>query len=78
MFESMLTKVARPKEISWTSPKYLYIKMYSDEEKYDTYEILKGADIFLHKQLDLKPSTSKEVYKKAETIWKELILSILF
>ena len=69
MFEAMLTKVIRPKDVVWDSPKYLHIKINSEDEKYDTYEILKGADTFLHKQLDLKPSTSKEVYKKAETIW---------
>lgn len=72
MFEAMLTKVIRPKDVVWDSPKYLHIKVNSEDEKYDTYEILKGADIFLHKQLDLKPSTSKEVYKKAELIWKQL------
>ena len=72
MFEAMLTKVVRPKDVVWDSPKYLHVKINPEDEKYDTCEILKGADIFLHKQLDLKPSTSKEVYKKAETIWKEL------
>lgn len=72
MFESMLTKVIRPKEVSWTSPKYMYIKLTAEDEKYDTYDILKGADIFLHKQLDLKPSTSKEVFKKSENIWLDL------
>lgn len=72
MFEVMLTKAMRPKDVIWDSPKYLHIKFEDNDEKYDTCEIFKGADIFLHKQLDLKPSTSKEVYKKAETIWKEL------
>lgn len=72
MFEAMLTKVTKPADVVWDSPKYLHIKLASEDDKYDTYEILKGADIFLHKQLDLKPSTSKEVYKKAELIWKQL------
>ena len=68
----MITKVVRPKDVVWESPKYLHIKINNEDKKYDTYEILKGADIFLHKHLDLKPSTSKEVFKKAESIWRLL------
>lgn len=72
MFESMIVKSIKPKSITWDRPKYLSIKLDKTQEKYDDYELLKGADNFLHKQMDIKPSTSKEVYKKAESIWKQL------
>lgn len=69
MFESILGKVVKPKEVFWNSPKYINF-VFDNESK--TYEIFKGADVFLHKKLDIKPSTSKEVYKKSEDIWKQL------
>ena len=72
MFESMLVKIIKPKEIIWDNPKNLDIKLEKDAPKYTPYTLYKGADNFLHKQLDLKPSTSKEVFKKAETVWKQL------
>lgn len=72
MFESMLAKAIQPKQIIWDNPKKLDIKLNKEDPKYDTYEILKGAETFLHKQIDIKPSTSKEIFKKAEEVWKEL------
>lgn len=74
MFESMLIKIIKPKEITWNRPKSIYLRTDEDVQKPHEYEYLiyKGADNFLHKQLDIKPSTSKEVFKKSEDIWKQL------
>ena len=63
MFDSILGKVLKPQHIGWVSPKYLDIDIDGDRRQ---FEILKGADTFLHKQIDIKPATSKEVFKKDE------------
>ena len=69
MFESMIPKIVKPTKVDWSSPKYMKLEVDGETE---AYEILKGADTYLHKQLGIKPATSKEVYKKSESIWKEL------
>ena len=69
MFSEFLTDVVTPVDIDWCSPN----KMLCDlGDGFKTYKLLKGAEEYLHKQIDVKTSTSKEVYKKDETIWKEL------
>ena len=72
MFEKMIAKVVQPKSISWNTPKFIEYET-TDSEGKQLAEIKKGADVFLHKQIDLKPATSKEVYKKSESIWKQLL-----
>lgn len=72
MFEKMIAKVVQPKSISWNTPKFIEYET-ADSEGKQLAEIKKGADVFLHKQIDLKPATSKEVYKKSESIWKQLL-----
>lgn len=70
MFESMIGKIAKFKEVSWKSPKYLSMTLDNDEKV--EAELYKGASSFLHKEIDIKPGTSKEVYRKSESIWREL------
>lgn len=72
MFEAMLVKSIKPKEIVWDNPKYMCLKIEKEDEKLDRYDFYKGADNFIHKQIDIKPSTSKEVFKKSESIWNQL------
>lgn len=73
MFDSIIAKQIKPLGIAWNRPKYIEIESETEEgSKTVEYQILKGADIFLHKQLQLKPSTSKEVFKKDEKIWNDL------
>lgn len=69
MFDSILGKVVKPEEVYWNEPKYINFVIDGEQK---TSEIYKGADIFLHKKLDIKPGTSKEVYKKSQDIWKNL------
>ena len=72
MFEAMLVKTLKPKEILWDNPKYINFKLNKSDEKFDNYALLKGADNFIHKQMELKPGTSKEVFKKSESICNQL------
>lgn len=71
MFESMIGKIGKGKDIHWDNPKYLYMTLEGDEKE-TACELYKGASSFLHKKIDIKPGTSKEVYKKSENIWKQL------
>lgn len=72
MFESMLVKTVKPVELTWEKPNLMFFKTEKAEEKVDRYELLKGAEAFIHKQIDIKPGTSKELYKKAPEIWNQL------
>lgn len=70
MFDSIAPVIVKPKFIDWKTPKFLDIDTGDNDIK--TYEILKGAENFLHSELDVKASTMKDVYKKAPEIWKQL------
>lgn len=69
MFDSILGKIVKPNQVFWDSPKYINLIVDDNSE---VLEVFKGADTFIHKKLGIKPSTSKEIYKKSESIWKEL------
>lgn len=71
MFEEIMVKNIKPKDISWTNPKYLDI-ITEDEDKFRSYTIYKGAENYIYKKLDIKSNTSKEVFKKCENIWINL------
>lgn len=71
MLDQMIVKPVSPEQILWKDPKYLTFKLDSESEE-KPYTILKGAENFLYKKLDIKPSTSLEVYKKSENIWNDL------
>lgn len=70
MFDMMITKCAQPKEVFWEAPTKLAIDL-GDDDGIQSYDLLKGAEEFLHKQIEVKPATSKELYKKSDTTWKE-------
>ena len=70
MFDLMVTKCVVPKTARWESPTSMIIDL-GDEDGEKVYTLLKGAEEFLHSQIDVKTSTSKELYKKAPDIWKQ-------
>lgn len=71
MFESIVTKCVQPKSVQWKSFNQLILDL--GDEQPQVYKLLKGAESYLYKNIDIKPGTSKEVYKKSESIWKNLI-----
>ena len=70
-FENKPTKCVVAKEAEWNSPNRIALDL-GDGEGFKLYELLKGAEDYLHKEIGLKTATSKEVFKKSEPIWKEL------
>ena len=47
MFESIMVKAVKPTNVNWVSPKFIELTL-PGEEKPTTYNILKGAETFLH------------------------------
>lgn len=70
MFNDLLTKCVKPKKVIWEAPNKISLDLDNDEGM-KTYDLLKGAEEFLHEQIGVKPSTSKELYKKEHDLWKE-------
>ena len=70
MFDSIITQIVKPKSISWEEPDVLKMDI-GDEKGPQPYFLLKGAYEYLHKKIDVKPATSKELYKKAEGLWTQ-------
>lgn len=69
MFESIIGKALKPKTVDWQSPRNIILE--TDDEIKDC-SIYKGAETYLHYELDVKPATSKEVFKKSEELWRQL------
>lgn len=72
MFELLSAKVLNKKEVNLTRPNEITI-LEDGAEKPVVYDIEKGANKYLYKQLGVSSSTSKEVFKINEEIWKNLI-----
>lgn len=70
MFDTIITKCVKPDYVSWETPTTMLLGFNDQNPK--SYSLLKGAEDFIHKQIDIKVSTSKEIYKKAPEIWKQL------
>lgn len=70
MFDTIVTKCIQPKSVEWEAPNKLVMEI-KGEDKVEVYTLLKGAEDFLHKQIDVKVGTSKELYKKEQSIWKQ-------
>lgn len=70
MFDSVITKCVNPKSVNWIAPDKVELDI--GEEQPTNSELLKGALNYLYKKIDLKVSTSKEVYKKSKGIWTQL------
>lgn len=72
MFDQMMLKIIKPDNVNWIKPDALNINLTEDEPKNGQVYLMKGAESFLHSQIGIKTSTSKEVFKKVEKIWVEL------
>lgn len=72
MFDLLSAKVVDKSEVSLSRPNELTI-LEEGAEKPTTYLIEKGASKFLYKQLGISLSTSKELFKNNEEIWKSFI-----
>lgn len=70
LFGNAVTSIVTPKSVVWKAPNRLDLDLGNDTTM--SYELLKGAVEYLHKQIDIKLPTSKELYKKSEDIWKQL------
>lgn len=72
-YEDMVVKSIKPKVIEWHEPSILDLKLNPNDAEFVKFDLYKGAEDFLYKQLGIKATTSKEVFKKAKVIWPELI-----
>ena len=77
MFDSLLTRCVTPKSVTWDSPKTLIMDLGDGREEI-LYTLMKGAESFLYKQIDIKPQTSKDLYKQSKEMWKEFIDAQLY
>lgn len=71
MFDNFVTKCTKPAKVEWVAPNKMKLDM-GDDDGFKTFELLKGAETYIHKQIDIKLPTSKELYKKAEELWRQL------
>lgn len=69
MFDTVVTRCVKPKSVEWKQPDRMILEL-EDSEQPEIYELLKGAMDYLHHQMDVKCSTSKELYKKQPQIWE--------
>ena len=65
MFEMIATRCVQPKEVEWIKPNAVNLKV-NEDDSFVRYDLLKGAQDYLHKMVELKPSTSIEVFKKSD------------
>lgn len=72
MFDLLNAKTVEKEEVILNRPNEITI-LEQGAEKPVIYAIEKGANKFMYKQLGLSFSTSKEVFKLNEEIWKTLI-----
>lgn len=70
LYGNAITRVVKPKNVIWKAPARMELDLGNDNTM--SFELLKGAENYLHKQIDIKIPTSKELYKKADDIWKQL------
>lgn len=72
MFDLLNAKVIDNENVVLHRPDELYVQL-KDEDRAIFLNIEKGASKYLYKQLEISSSTSKEVFKINEEIWKSLI-----
>lgn len=70
MFDTLITKCVTPKTVSWEAPTKMILDL-GDEDGAQTYILQKGALEYLHSKIEVKVSTSKELYKKSIEMWKQ-------
>ena len=71
VFSSIITDCVIPKSVEWVSPTSMQLDI-DDGNGMKTYVLAKGALEYLHSQVDIKVATSKDLFKKSETMWKQL------
>ena len=71
MFEESIANCIRPKKVEWVSPSTIQLSTDENEDP-RPYDIMKCAEKFLYKKVDISTSMSKELYKKSEDLWKQL------
>lgn len=73
MLENIIPKEGKFKAIEWGEPSILGVTVSSEgNDVSKSVTLYKSALEFLHKVIDIKPNTSKEVYKKQPSVWKTL------
>lgn len=72
MFDNVITKITKPKSVDWKAPNKMVLELNNSDEKPITYELLKGAETYLNDKIDIKSATSKELFKKADDLWRQL------
>lgn len=72
IYSKIETKFVRPTKILWEAPTKMHLDL-GDENGIQEYDLLKGAAEYMHTQVGVKLSTSKELYKNTKDIWKEFI-----
>lgn len=68
---SYLTRCVTPESVIWDTPTMITMDL-GDGEGVVTYKLLKGALEYLHNKIEVKLSTSKDLYKKSPEMWKQL------
>lgn len=71
MFDNYVTKFTKPTKVEWLSPSKMSLDL-GDDAGVKVYDLLKGAETYIHGQIEIKLPTSKELYKKAEELWRQL------
>ena len=71
MFDTLVTKCVTPKTVTWDTPTLMTLDL-GDENGAETYKLQKGALEYLHNKIEVKVSTSKDLFKKSEEMWKQL------
>lgn len=72
MFDLLSARVVDNEKVVLNRPDELYIQI-KGEDKASFFNIEKGANKFLYKELGLSSSASKEIFKIDENIWRNLI-----
>lgn len=69
MFEYCMTKVVEPKDVKWVAPDIIHMPINDETVPLKLY---KGACDYLYHQIDIKQSTSKEIFKKVNVLWEQM------
>lgn len=70
MFDTVVARGVTPKTVIWEAPTRMTLDL-DDNNGAQTYTLQKGALEYLHKMIQVKVATSKELYKKSDTLWKQ-------
>ena len=71
MLDIIATRCVKPREVVWDSPTEMSLDI-DDGAGLVSYKLLKGAENYIHKQVEFRVATSKDVFKKSPEIWAQL------